>query len=481
MTSQRSSESTPIIDSEQLFIRAWALQSPKHEGSSTQCSSPVSPRAIRPRSKEKRPSHRKAYSEASVSLVDDREEATLASRSAGPTSRVENRGLSPVGAIRPLDASLPYLNPSRKSSISERARRLLRISSSLKTANPRTDTEITEGTKASLRWKRQLSGRWIEVRIGRKSKSNGQSRTGSTDSIPPDPDTALGAGAVQMNEDLTGASSSSIDVDQISKGLRSTNASRIGGLYGRARRRLGLQQSCEETIPKTARTSTVTLDVLQRVSSILRDIPGTTRTSPNLSRSASSQTISALHKHRTRRFQFSRRSPFSSSSSIQKLKMAIPPRNTPDAREMYTGSDGKQHLVVEMTSRDGPAYLPSEARRIGTPPLPSSSPGVRRGFFFDENTSSESNSSPKAEEMQPGDPLPSRHTEVDWYQARVAAEKARDAQFRFEMNVPEHLPNSPLCPKHPKNRYTWGKGICVHHGRRLPSSQVQEASGSDDW
>lgn len=487
MTSQRSSETTPTADSEQLFIRAWALQSREQEGSSTQCSSPVSPRAIYPRSREKKPTlHRKAYSEASVSLRDARDEAILAAHSTELVSGGENRVLAPAGVIRPPDVDPPDSNPSRTSSISERARRFLRLTSSSKGPNPTTDNEISEDTRPSLRWKRQVSGRWIEVRIGRKSKSNGQSWTGSTDSIPPDPDAASRAGAIQKNEDLTGASSEPIDINKISKGSRSSHASRIGDLYGRAKRRFGSQHRSEEPIPKIARANTHTLEVLERVSSILRDISETTRTSPSLSRTASSQTMNALHKRRTRRFPFSRRSAFSSSSSIQRLKMGIPPRNTPDAHEMYTGSDGKQHPVVEMTSRDGPAYLPSEARRIGTPPLPSSSPGLRQGFFFDENTSSGSNSSPKAEERQTGngngdgDQGPHRYTERDWYRARVAAEKAKDVQFQFELNVPEHLPNSPLCPKHPKNRHTGGKGVCVHHGRRLSSSEVQMTTDSDE-
>lgn len=35
----------------------------------------------------------------------------------------------------------------------------------------------------------------------------------------------------------------------------------------------------------------------------------------------------------------------------------------------------------------------------------------------------------------------------------------------FELNYPEHLPNSPLCPKHPK--YI-GRGlrVCAYHGRK---------------
>ena len=474
MTPLRSSETAPTADSEQLFGRAWALQSREHEISSSQCSSPVSPRATCPPGREKRPLHRKAYSEASVSVRVNRDEAIVASPSIGLAAGAENRGLSQAGAIRPSDAGPPDLNTSRTSSISERARKFLRLSSSSKIPNATTDADITEDTKPSPRWKRRFSSRWIEVRIGRKSKSNRQSWTGSTDSIPPIPDAAPGAGALHKDEDSMRAPSKSIDVDQTSKGPRSLNVSKLGGFYGRAKRRIGLQQRPEETVPKVARTSTDTLEMLHQVSSILRDISETTRTSPGLSRTASNLTISPLRKRRTLRFPFSSRSPHSSSSSIRRLRMGIPPLNTPDARGMYTGADGKQHAVVEMTSRDGPAYLPSEARRIGTPPLMSSSPGLRQGFFLDENSSSDSNSSTKAEVSRMGHrgQESDRHSKVDWYQARAAVEKAREAQFRFELNVPEHLPNSPLCPKHPKNRHTGGRGVCVYHGRRLSTLEV---------
>lgn len=477
MTSQGGFETAPVTDSEQLFSRAWALQSRKREISSSQCSSPVSPKATGSRSREKRPLHRKAYSEASVDVREDRSEAFLASHSTELVSIVENRVLAPTDANRLPEAGAPDLNTSRKSSISERARRLFGLNSSSKTPNVRTDNETSKDNRPSLRWKRQISGRWIEVRIGRKSKSSEQSWAGSTDSIPPISDVALEVGVVQ-NEDLTGVSSQSDDIEQISKGRKASHATRIGGLYGRAKRRIGLQQRSEEPIPKRlARTNTHTFDVLQRVSSILRDIPETTRTSPDISRTASSQTINGLHKRRTRRFPFSHRSPFSSSSSIRRLRMGISPRNTPDAQEMYLGSDGNTHPVVEMTSRDGPAYLPSEARRIGTPPLTSGSPGLRQGFFLDEYTSSDSTSSPKADGKQQvngnGDQESNGNAEADLYRARFVAEKAKDAQFQFDFNVPDHLPNSPLCPRHPKNRHTGGKGICVHHGRGLLTPKVQ--------
>jgi hypothetical protein len=46
---------------------------------------------------------------------------------------------------------------------------------------------------------------------------------------------------------------------------------------------------------------------------------------------------------------------------------------------------------------------------------------------------------------------------------------------KFEWLVPEHLPNSPLCPLHAAyNGYS--KGICYWHGRRKSSSSKSKTS-----
>lgn len=40
-----------------------------------------------------------------------------------------------------------------------------------------------------------------------------------------------------------------------------------------------------------------------------------------------------------------------------------------------------------------------------------------------------------------------------------------DPDAVFEVDVPDHLPNSPLCPKDLRHKHH-GKGICPMHGRR---------------
>jgi hypothetical protein len=58
-----------------------------------------------------------------------------------------------------------------------------------------------------------------------------------------------------------------------------------------------------------------------------------------------------------------------------------------------------------------------------------------------------------------------RQDSPDDTQATVQSLQAIEARKKFEWIVPEHLPNSPLCPKHAA--YTgYSAGICYWHGRR---------------
>ncbi|OMP87201.1 hypothetical protein BK809_0007287 [Diplodia seriata] len=72
------------------------------------------------------------------------------------------------------------------------------------------------------------------------------------------------------------------------------------------------------------------------------------------------------------------------------------------------------------------------------------------------------------------EPVETSGLERDWIRERldrILAESSRSESdvdrlnSTFAWDVPEHLPDSPLCPLHPKHR-SGGKGICVYHGRR---------------
>jgi parafibromin len=198
----------------------------------------------------------------------------------------------------------------------------------------------------------------------------------------------------------------------------------------------------------------------------------------------------------------------SKSSSVLDMLMGKPPASTPSEDALYAGTRGNDYFKVEISDPDGPTFLPSEARRIGTPPLPSDRPrkGRLRGFFFDygspgglpfadlvaPSSSSASGGGGNSGSGQPdndnggagvgggggggGDggsgpqprPRINRSATVDsddWFHFRYGGlGGARDSEPAFELNVPEHLPGSPLCPRSPLHK-SGGKGICVYHGR----------------
>jgi hypothetical protein len=65
--------------------------------------------------------------------------------------------------------------------------------------------------------------------------------------------------------------------------------------------------------------------------------------------------------------------------------------------------------------------------------------------------------------------------------ARRRKAECQAPQTRFELNLPEHLPNSPLCPKNPLHK-SGGTGVCPFHGRRkshkLKLTDTGDAAGS---
>jgi hypothetical protein len=219
------------------------------------------------------------------------------------------------------------------------------------------------------------------------------------------------------------------------------------------------------------------------------------------------------------------------TSSQLALRLGAQPNNTPDERATYKvkrspSAETEEFLKVDISIRGGTSYLPSEARRIHTPPLPQDGlDGKRRGFFFDYNAPRQSQSK-KEETLDPAS-IPARSASrvstvgkrafmsagrivtkaktSDWYDAKLAQlEEPEDDSIHkgmtvlhpiyqeptkeksayqgslsevrklkeketFDMNIPEHLPSSPLCPRHPKYwRVVKGKGSqfrgCWMHG-----------------
>ncbi|KAL8796426.1 MAG: hypothetical protein Q9195_001333 [Heterodermia aff. obscurata] len=226
-----------------------------------------------------------------------------------------------------------------------------------------------------------------------------------------------------------------------------------GGLYRRTMLRLGVigkQAVSKRPQLDISPTRSFTGQILDRASTILRRVPEKRRTTASSDSSNKSTTGSSA----PRSFLWPLRKVHSNSSSLRDVMMGEVPLGTPatpGSELMYMGSDQRQYFRVEISAPGAPTYLPSEARRIGTPPLNEQS-SKARGFLFSYDVRDDEGEVKK------------RTLDTDWFSIKLKADEARDNAMGFEINVPEHLPSSPLCPKHPKHK-SGGKGICVYHGR----------------
>ncbi|KAI0111355.1 hypothetical protein F4814DRAFT_450030 [Daldinia grandis] len=132
-----------------------------------------------------------------------------------------------------------------------------------------------------------------------------------------------------------------------------------------------------------------------------------------------------------------------------------------------------------------------EATRIQTPPLRGSTHHACKpqSFFFDisappphrRNKSSGGSSPGSSHSPTPlSPPTPKRNTGKEWWEVPVALTRYETAAHgSFEFDMPEHLPNSPMCPAN-KRHTSGGTGICVYHGRRKKSRDMPDNARSDD-
>ena len=345
------------------------------------------------------------------------------------------------------------------------------------------DEDALHEARAGHKWARDFLGGRLEIRVGRQRASEGTSsgesprvehseippiaRTESIIEFPMSHATTSKETAGHGSEEpLCPKTPESFDKVSTLDPLKE-------GLYCRTKRALGLKHG-PVTPYIEPRSRTPTGGVLDRVSSTLRMLPARTLTaSTTAASSVSNLSIAAPRRRRQRRSGHNR---WSASSSVRDLMMGKPPVGTPEPEKMYTGSDSKQYPSVRLTEPDAPAFLPSEARRINTPPLTGgSTKGHPRGFFFDYDAPDEQDRERSAGQHQSSlttiKPFEQRRPS-DWY--RVALDTIDSGEGApkgdLDYSIPEHLPSSPLCPKHPKNS-SRGLGTCPYHGRNksIPS------------
>lgn len=468
----RSPNLSPTKDVEQSFFRVVAFRSSEelYQVNSSEASTPISP--LTQQTAKQRPSLR-AQSEALNFLRNPPMDKSMTFGSTIHVSEVAPGEPPLLKVTRPSEAGYSNSSGSRASSRNSRARNFIRGSWSRSASASTMDAELQQETKLSPNRKRVLPRHLLEIYNRRKMKSDGQSRTNSEDAPFDVPDATPIQNTPQASEVAPIGNSIPLESSHHHDKPAFLEPNQKNGFYYRAKLHLGLGQEFNDSAHEYHRAQTFTEELLERASTMLRDISGKLTTPPSSTTSGSNKSNRSNFNWHTRP---ARLIPFyssfrnSSSSSIHHAGMGNAPQASPNSQSMYTGSDSKQYFRVEISNPDGPSYLPSEARRINTPPSPKSMSDKKlRGFFFDYNAPNETilTPCPDAVESQKSPSCERRRKRssgIDWYRVKLAADEAKDGRNSFELNVPEHLPNSPLCPRNPKHR-SGGKGICVYHGR----------------
>lgn len=389
----------------------------------------------------------------------------------------------------------------RSSSISARARKFLGIP--ISGADPTgKDEQPPREARSGFGWKRDFLGGWLEIRVGRRS--DGQSRAASEQKTTPprisqaptihEPSSHISRRVSADGRDRWSnlASDQPLIADTPDEFDNSTTTPKEG-LYSRTKRVLGLKRDILDPTNVVPRTRTPTANILDKVSSTLKGVNIRRETSDSTATSVSKLSIAAPRRQHLRPGK-----NYSTSSSIRELMMGKPPIPTPEPELMYTGSNAHQYVAIEMSEPESSTFLPSEARRVNTPPLPRESPSWTkpRGFFFDYSAPNAENSARNRDvresERHAGTARAGRVSDRDWYGVKLdAIESDSVSREEFVMSIPDHLPNSPLCPRHPKHK-SGGTGTCVFHGRnkslpqlaqeaQSPPPKEETASPSQNW
>ncbi|SPJ81537.1 uncharacterized protein FTOL_08942 [Fusarium torulosum] len=160
---------------------------------------------------------------------------------------------------------------------------------------------------------------------------------------------------------------------------------------------------------------------------------------------------------------------------------------TSSMREILKGETPPPSLVSSRSSLRvdcvDSQFPGGEARRIKTPPLAEdTASGHPRSFFTEtvapvehDHQETHSSSSSRHDSLQTVCHR-SHVTDISEWWEKIPKKPIRRNPFEepipFEFQLPEHLPNSPMCPANEKH-VSGGTGVCVYHGRRKGSSKLR--------
>lgn len=227
------------------------------------------------------------------------------------------------------------------------------------------------------------------------------------------------------------------------------------GLYCRTKKRLGFKLSLAvKKKEEVEERRSVTKETLDEASGLLQVVASREALQPLVLKRRSNLSVGDI----------------SFPSSVFNFVRCRTPVVTPEPVACYKGSDDQGYFRVEISNKNGPTFLPSEAQLVGTQGVGDSLAERPRGFFAypgSEPADSESTTINRKETAF-------RNPDCDeggdriWFKWKARSESGAEGSPAVEQDIPEHLPNSPLCPMHPKHSQK-GKGFCPVHGRRTPS------------
>ena len=392
-------------------------------------------------------------------------------RGTGNQSGQHQKSASPPEDTSVLEDGLALMRHQSPSAINSKGIQILEISDAVRVPDSPKDEEPLQA-RSDAQWKRELLGGRLGIRFGREIVQREEPSEGVTPSSL-SYITSLGipsTASLTRTQTLSGARgtdsvSNQLLLEESPEESTSTVSAPKEGLYCRTKRALGLKREIVNPTAGVYRSKDATATVLDRVSSNLREIAAKRLLSSSARTSVSDLSIAAPRRHR-----FRPSSIYSTSSSIGERMMGSPPITTPNSEAVYMEPGSQRNLAVGLGD-DNPTFLPSEARRVTTPPLPDGSPGKSklRGFFLDYQALQVHNFAPR----DPSRSVPTERvggvSETEWYRRKLDIIDAEcSSPEEFVASVPEHLPNSPLCPRHPEHR-SRGRGVCPYHGKNMAS------------
>ncbi len=447
-----------ISDGDQSFFRERTQRHSETGGSSVGSCSPISPLSTLTQSKARKVERQ--------SLI--RANAIWAPQPP-PKAAASDPDLHPA-ASKALRKKFPETRPSptpqasgSSNSPSSSTSPVIRVPS-----NATKDRQPPREAKAGHKWKHETSGHWLEIVTKRKRLPD--ERQAGYGAVTPGSRSTTSPLPLDHDQWHSGSATPPVHLLPSAGSILSESVTIFSqeGLYCRTKRRLGLKKDPINTTNVEPLAKTLTGEMLEEASYALREFAHKKKPQEETSSiTTTNMSIAGSRSGLSRLLPSYRRTAHSTSSSVRNLMMGKAPETSPDPEAMYEGSDANTYFRTDIADPEGFTFLPSEARRVGTPPLSH----AKRGFFFDySNPPEDRNSSPESGAgstpgVTPGGTSRKRRgSDFDWYKAKEDADDAKDKQAGFELNVPEHYPNSPLCPRNPKHK-SGGKGMCVYHGR----------------